>query len=177
MRISKKAWRTLATAVAVPGSALGALAGFAAVPAMAGTAQPQMGHPATETFYAYGAAISEADIPVYASGAFSDQGYLEVSDISGTIVLRHGDIYFTPTERRSYSHTYPQSCNVTETLTFSYHITGGTGSYAGARGRGHGSIDIWAVVRRDHGTCDPSEPIPNTIRVLLDASGTFTPGT
>ena len=38
MRISKKAWRTLATAVAVPGSALGALAGFAAVPAMAGTA-------------------------------------------------------------------------------------------------------------------------------------------
>ena len=35
MRISKKAWRTLATAVAVPGSALGALAGFAAVPAMA----------------------------------------------------------------------------------------------------------------------------------------------
>jgi len=38
MGMSKKAWRRLATAVAVPGSAVGALAGFAAAPAMAGTA-------------------------------------------------------------------------------------------------------------------------------------------
>ena len=42
MGISKKAWRRLATAVALPGTAFGALAGFAAAPAMAGTAQPQM---------------------------------------------------------------------------------------------------------------------------------------
>ena len=52
MGISKKAWRRLATAIAVPGTALGALAGFAAAPAMAGTAQPQTASP-NETFYGY----------------------------------------------------------------------------------------------------------------------------
>jgi hypothetical protein len=56
MGISKKAWRRLATAVAVPGTALGALTGFAAAPAMASTA-PQQSFP-NETFSGYSSVYS-----------------------------------------------------------------------------------------------------------------------
>ena len=80
MGMSKKAWRRLATAVAVPGTALGALAGFAAAPAMAGTVQPQL-MPANETFYGYSTVYSEY-IPVKASGVISDRGYLAL--VGGT---------------------------------------------------------------------------------------------
>jgi hypothetical protein len=172
MRIGKKAWRMLATAVAVPGSALGALAGFAAAPAMAGTAQPQTPSPA-ETFYGYSA--STQFIPVYASGIFKDQGHLVLGgNGTATDVLRHGSINITTTDRVTTPWLSQQSCNGGYTETFSYTTAaGGTGRYSGATGAGTGSLAISAVMRRNNGTCDGNDPIPKTIRITLDVSGSF----
>ena len=170
MGMSKKAWRRLATAVAVPGTALGALAGFAAAPAMAGTAQPQL-MPANETFYGYSTVYSEY-IPVKASGVISDRGYLAlVGNRRAIVVLRHGSIYVSIGQRHGSISLDPRLCKVRNTETFRYEITGGSQRYRNAQGNGRGSIEVTAVVRRYHGTCVASQPIPNTTSVRLEAIG------
>ena len=170
MGIGKKAWRRLATAVAVPGTALGALAGFAAAPAMAGTAQPQSMSP-NETFYGYSTVYSRY-IPVNASGVISDRGYLDLTgNGQAIVVLRHGSIYVSISQRHDSMSVDPRKCGVRNTETFRYQITGGSQRYHGARGDGRGSIKVTAVVRRDHGVCRISEPIPGTTSVRLEAVG------
>jgi hypothetical protein len=168
--ISKKAWRRLATAVAVPGTALGALAGFAAAPAMAGTAQPQTMAP-NETFYGHSTAYSEY-IPVNASGVISDRGYLDLTgNRQAVIVLRRGAIYVSIGQRHDSRSLDPRTCAATNTETFRYQITGGSQHYRDARGDGRGIIEVKAVVRRQHGVCNPNAPIPNTTSVRLEAIG------
>jgi hypothetical protein len=170
MGISKKAWRMLATAVAVPGSALGALAGFAAAPAMAGTAQPQMPAP-NETFSGYSTVYSEY-IPVNASGVIRDRGYLDLNgDRQATVVLRHGSIYVSIGHRHISMSLDRRSCELTNTETFRYQITGGTQRYHDARGDGRGRIEVTSVVRRHHGMCEADAPIPGTTSVRLEAVG------
>ncbi len=170
MGMSKKAWRRLATAVAVPGSAVGALAGFAAAPAMAGTAQPQMTAP-NETFYGYSTVYSEI-VPVNASGVISDRGYLEVTGNSqAIIVLRHGSIYVSIGQQHASMSLDPRTCRQTDTEAFRYQITGGSQRYRDARGDGRGMIKVTAAVRRYHEMCEPNVAIPNTTSVRLEAVG------
>jgi hypothetical protein len=170
MGISKKAWRRLATAVAVPGTALGALAGFAAAPAMAGTAQPQVMSP-NETFYGYSTAFSQY-IPVNASGVISDRGYLELTgNRQAIIVLRHGSIYVSIGQRHGSNSLDPWTCLETSTETFSYQITGGSQRYRAARGDGRGTIEGTTLLRRYRGKCELNEPLPNATSVRLVAVG------
>ena len=170
MGISKKAWRRLATAVAVPGTALGALAGFAAAPAVAGTAQPQMLTP-NETFYGYSAVYSR-HIPVNASGVISDRGYLDLTgNRQATIVLRHGSIYVSIGQRHDSMSLDRRTCRATNTETFRYQIIGGSQRYHDVQGDGRGSIEVREVVRRDHGMCAANKPIRNTTSVRLEAVG------
>jgi hypothetical protein len=170
MGISKKAWRRLATAVAVPGTALGALAGFAAAPAMAGTAQSQMSSP-NETFHGYSPVYSRY-IPVNASGVISDRGYLDLAgNPHATVVLRHGSIFISIGQWRDSMSLDLRTCMTRNTQTFRYQITGGSQRYRGARGNGRGSIEVTALVRRFHGVCATNAPIPNTTSVRLEAVG------
>ena len=168
MGISKKAWRRLATAVAVPGTALGALAGFAAAPAMAGAAQPQTMSP-NETFYGYSTVFSQY-IPVNASGVISDRGYFELTgNRQAIIVLRHGAIYVSIGQRHGSNSLDPWTCLETSTETFRYQITGGSQRYRHAQGDGRGTIEGTTLVRRRHGACVVNEPIPNATSVRLVA--------
>ena len=168
MGISKKAWRRLATAVAVPGTALGALAGFAAAPAMAGTAQPQLMSP-NETFYGYSTVYSEY-IPVNASGVISDRGYFDLAgNRQATVVLRHGSIYISIAQRHDSMSLDPRTCGLTTRETVRYQITGGSQRYRNARGDGRGTIEVTAVVRRHNGMCELNQPIPTTTSVRLQA--------
>ena len=170
MRMSKKAWRRLATAVAVPTSALGAIAGFAAVPAMAGTAQPQvMPMLPNETFHGYGM-VSGDRIPVVASGVYTDRGYLNLArNGQATVVLRRGSIYIDISQRRNSKSLDRRSCTETSTETFSYRITGGSERYMAVRGSGRANIEVTEAVRRHHGACDASQLIPNTTSVRVEA--------
>ena len=168
MGISKKAWRRLATAVAVPGSALGALAGFAAAPAMAGGAQSPKPN---ETFYGY-STVHGDHIPVNASGVISDRGYLNLTgNRQATIVLRHGSIYVSIGQRRDSISLDRRTCVYTNTETFRYQITGGSQHYHDTRGDGRARIEVTVVVRRHHGMCAVNEPIRDTTSVRLEAVG------
>ena len=169
MGISKKAWRRMATGVEVPGTALGALAGFAAAPAMAGTAAKVMSP--NETFYGYSTVYSE-NIPVNASGVISDRGYFDLAgNRQARVVLRHGSIYISIGQRHDSTSLDPRTCGVTNRATFRYQITGGSQRYRDARGDGRGSIEVTAVVRRYHGMCEGKQPIPKTTSVRLQAVG------
>jgi hypothetical protein len=173
MGITGRAWRKLAMAAAVPGVALGTLAGFSA-PAMAGTAKHQAPSHGTETFHAYGAGLG-GNLPIYASGLFSDSGHIYLS--SGgpdyTLYLHFGSLYVHTYHDHYSSHIASQSCNAAFTVTFDYHITGGTGRYDDVWGAGEGRIRVSAVLFRHNGVCQISEPVPGTVRTLLDASGPF----
>jgi hypothetical protein len=172
MGMSTKAWRRLATAVAVPGTALGALAGFAAAPAMAGAAQPHMISP-NETFHGYSTVYSKY-IPVKASGIITDRGYFDLTGYrQATVVLRHGSLYVSIGQRHDAISLDPRACMTTIKETFRYQITGGSQRYHGTHGDGRANIEVTKVVRRHHGMCDSSEPIPNTASVRLEAVGYF----
>ena len=157
-------------AVAVPGTALGALGGFAAAPAMAGTAQPHASSP-NETFYGYSPVLSQ-HIPINASGVISDRGYLEqTGNHQATVVLRHGSIYVSIGQWHDSMSLGLRTCVTTNTETFSYQITGGSQRYRGAKGNGRGSIEVRALVRRYHGMCALNQPIPTKTSVRLKAVG------
>jgi len=170
--MSNKAWRRLATAVAVPASALGVLAGFAAAPAMAGTAQQQMRpqpHSPNETFRGYGM-VHGNEIPVIASGVFTDRGYLDLTGNGrAAVVLRHGSIYVRISHDHDSTSLNQRSCTETSTENFSYRITGGSQRYRAVRGAGRGSIKVTEVVRRHHGICAANQPIPSKTSVKVDA--------
>ena len=169
MGISKKAWRRLATAVAVPGTALGALAGFAAAPATAGTAQPQISP--NETFYGYSTVYSQ-HIPVNASGVISDRGYLDLTgNPQAAVVLRHGSIYISLSRRHVSMSLDLQTCRATNTESFRYQIIGGSQRYRGTQGDGRASIEVTEVMRRYHGMCVGNQTIPNKTSVRLKAVG------
>jgi hypothetical protein len=170
--MSNKAWRRLATAVAVPASALGALAGFAAAPAKAGTAQQQMRPTPSipnETFRGYGM-VHGNDIPVIASGVFGDRGYLNLTGNGrATVALRHGSIYVRISHDHDSMSLNQRSCTETSTENFSYRITGGSQRYRAVRGTGRGFIKVTEVVRRHHGICAANQPIPSKTSVKVDA--------
>ena len=170
MGISKKAWRRLATAVAVPGTALGVLTGFAAAPAMASTAPPQQPFP-NETFSGYSSVYSRY-IPVDARGVITDRGYWDLAgNRQATVVLRHGSIYISIAQWHVSTSLDRRTCQTTNTETFRYQITGGSQHYRGTRGTGRGTIEVMAAVRRYHAMCWPSEAIPSRTSVRLEAVG------
>jgi len=181
MGISGKAWRKLAAAVAVPGAAIGALAGFGVGPAMASTARPSP--VAIETLHGHVAGTGlSPEVPVQESGAFSDHGYIamrsdgHIINLSGnrqTVRLSRGNIYFGTSHDHYMGTIARQSCTWAYTETFSYGITGGTGRYQGARGSGRARIQVTAVLRRQHGHCTLGEPTPGTVSVTIDARGSF----
>jgi hypothetical protein len=173
MGIRGRAWRKLAMAVAVPGVALGTLAGFSA-PAMAGTAKHQAPSYGIEAFHAYGAGFG-GNLPIYASGLFSDSGhiYLNTSGPNYTVYLHHGSLYVHTYDHHYSSHVAWQSCNATFTDTYEYYVLGGTGRYYDVWAVGEGRTRISAVLFRHNGVCQLSEPVPGTARTLIDASGPF----
>lgn len=172
MGTTGRAWRKLAMAVAVPGVALGTLAGFSA-PAMAGAAKHQSPPFGTETFHGYGAGFG-GNLPIYASGLFSDNGHINLSGGPNyTVHLHFGSLYVHTFHHHFSSHVASQSCNATFTDTYDYHVYGGTGRYNNVMAVGEGRTRVSAVLLRRGGVCQINEPVPGTVRTLLDASGPF----
>jgi len=176
MGIGGRTWRKLAMTVAVPGVAIGALAGFGAAPAMAGMATSHEPPFQNEKFHG-SVAGENSVIPIWASGDFSDSG---VVDLNGPnpgyhVHLQHGSLLVSYSNGVTSSHLAPESCTMEYTVTFDYTVTGGTGRYRHASGSGSARARTTMVLRRLHnGTCDPEEPMPGSIFTVLDAHGPFT---
>jgi len=175
MGIGGRTWRKLAMTVAVPGAAIGALAGFGAAPAMAGMATSHKPPLQNEKFHG-SVAGENSVIPIWASGDFSDSGVIDLNGPNPglSVHLHHGSLSVDHHDHTS-THIYRESCTAVVTVDSHYSITGGTGLYHDAFGFGVARIRTTAVLRRNrNGTCNPSEPMPGSIYTVFDAHGPFT---
>jgi len=156
MGIQKKAIRRLALAVAVPGMTAGALAGFAAAPAMASTAQPQARYPVYERISGFSNTLANS-VNVQVTGGFFDNGTasLNLNDgPSATVSLSQGTqtIALDPTSVTTKLH--PGTCSGTIRIIADLEVTGGTGAYADLTGPGTATLTgNISVPRQFNGGC------------------------
>ena len=172
MGSNRNTWKKLAMAIAVPGIAMGTLAGVAAAPAMAGTAHPQ-GHP-IETISGSGNGNS-GNVNVQASGVFSDRGHLNVNSPSRytNVYLNRGTLFTVHGKGSTTTHIRRSSCFVTSETTTKYQIYGGTGRYRHISGSGTASITVTGVLPRTRsGRCNSNAaPLPWTEHTTFVARG------
>jgi hypothetical protein len=176
MRIKRNSVKRLAMAVAVPGMALGTLAGFAASPALAGTAHPHQ--PAQyERISGFGNG-GFGEVSVQANGAFTDFGYLNVNSGQYTTVhLSRGDLYVYEGYGYTTSNVRPETCAVTYRTNTEFIVYAGSGRYYGVHGYGSATItETGALPRKQNGQCNTNaDPISNTVhnRVVADTELTL----
>jgi hypothetical protein len=171
MRTKRNVVKKLAMAVAIPGVTLGALAGFAAAPAMAGTAQP---NPMAqyESFHGFGNG-SLGNVAVLASGAFFDSGFLNVNSGPYTTVhLNRGNLFTYDSHGNTTSSVRRGSCAVTYRTTTVFTVLGGTGRYFGVHVLGAATITETGILpRRMNGRCNTNAAaIPFTVHTTLAAN-------
>jgi len=177
MGIGGRTWRKLAMTVAVPGAAIGALAGFGAAPAMAGMATSHKPPPLQNEKFHGSVAGENSVVPIWASGDFSDSGVIDLNGPNPglNVHLHHGSLFVLHYSDDPSTHIYQESCTAVYTDDSDYLITGGTGRYRHAFGSGVARIRTTAVLRRNrNGTCNPSEPMPGSVYTVFDAHGPFT---
>ncbi len=168
----RNAWKKLAMTVAVPGVAVGTLAGFAAGPAMAGTTHP---HPSSiETIRGYGHGGS-GDVNVQATGVFYDFGHLNVNTPGphATVHLSRGSLFVFHNQGWNKTHVNPWSCFATSKTRSQYWITGGSGRYRHISGHGDATITVTGVLpRKSNGHCNTNaNPKPWTEHTTFVAQG------
>jgi hypothetical protein len=173
----KKAIRRLALAVAVPGMTAGALAGFAAAPALASTAQPHAHHQVYERIAGYSNTLANS-VNVQVTGGFFDNGTASLNLNSGfgaTVSLTQGTqtLALQPTSITSKLH--PGTCSGTIRINADLEVTGGTGAYAGFTGPGTATLSgNVSVPRQFNGGCNLSINNLMSVGVHLDLVATAT---
>jgi hypothetical protein len=172
MRIKGRAWRRLATAIAVPGIAVGTLAGAGIAPAMAGTAH----HTVYKQETIFGATRSASGIvPIQAYGAFFDRGFVNLNGPDpgrSSLVFRHGIVRVYHRPAGQSMRLNPKSCYAVFKERANYWITGGTGRYWHAKGWGVAHVTFSGVLPRRHGKCDTNaNPLPGTSYTTFLAQG------
>jgi hypothetical protein len=176
MRIHKRAMKRLALALAVPGMAAGALAGFAAAPALASTAQQSARPPAFERISGFSNDLSSS-MNVQVTGGYFDNGSVSLGLLGGlaTVSLTQGTqtVYLLPGGFTYNLH--PGTCSGTIKLTAGLYILGGTGAYSGVTGTGSATLtgDI-SVPRQFNGGCNLNIANPMSLAAHLNLVATAT---
>ncbi|HYY18900.1 MAG TPA: hypothetical protein VE864_08670, partial [Streptosporangiaceae bacterium] len=165
-----KAVKKLALAVAVPSMTLGTLAGFAAAPAMASTAQSHGPGVRYERISGFSNGLMNS-LPVQVTGGFFDSGTLHSAGPYLALTLGQGSQYMALGSVSALPHVNPATCRVTYHINTSLHIYGGTGQYAGFHGYGSASITETGAVPRVNGHCSSAfNVIPSTAHTTFVAS-------
>jgi len=171
MGSKRNSWKKLAMAIAVPGVAVGTLAGFAAAPAMASTTRPG---PAIKTIQGYGNGPS-GNLHVWASGAFFDHGSLNVNSPGpfDQVHLSHGSLFVQHSQGWTQTHVNPWSCVTTSTNHSQYQIVGGSGQYQHVWGYGDATITFTGQLpRKPNQQCNTkADPLPWTVQTTFEARG------
>jgi hypothetical protein len=115
-------------------------------------------------------------VPIKASGAFSDTGYITVGTGKTKVITLHGGtITLMSTNKAAVKqHLNRVDCHATEALTGGdYKIIKGTGRYKGITGSGTAAVTFAAILpRRTSGSCNTSSTvIPSSDRETIVAHG------
>jgi hypothetical protein len=181
MRIQNKIKR-LALAVAVPGMTAGALAGFAATPAMASTAQSHARPPVYERISGFSNTLTNS-MNVQVTGGFFDNGTASLSFGGGLNVnVSLGDgtqtiaLLVSPSDVSFNLHQ--ATCSGTIRVNAPMEIVNGTGAYADIYGYGTATLTgSIAVPHQFGGGCNTniSNPMSLATHLNLVASATLSP--
>jgi hypothetical protein len=184
MGIQNKVIRRLALAVAVPGMTAGALAGFAAAPAMASTAQPHAHYPIYERVNGFSNTLANS-MNVQVTGGFFDNGTASLGFNGGlnvNVSLGQGTqtiaLLLSPSDVTFNLH--PATCSGTIRVNAPIDVTSGTGAYAGLTGYGTATLTgSIAVPHRFGGGCNTniSDPMSLATHLSLVATASLSPAT
>ena len=156
----QKVIKKLALAVAVPGMTAGALAGFAAAPAMASTAQPHAHYPIYERVSGFSNTLANS-MHVQVTGGFFDNGTASLNLNGGfgaTVSLTGGTQTIALTPISITGNLHPNTCTGTVRINATLEVTGGTGEYAGLTGPGTATLTgNVSVPRQFNGGCNLSK--------------------
>ena len=173
----QKMLKRLALAVAVPGVTAGALAGFAAAPAMASTAQPHAHAPVYERISGFSNSLSST-MNVQVTGGYFDNGSVSLGLLGGlaTVSLTQGTqtVYLLPGGFTYNLH--PGTCTGTIRVNAGLYILGGTGAYSGVTGTGSATLTgNISVPRQFNGGCNLNlgNPMSLAAHLNLVASATL----
>ncbi len=172
MRTKGRTWQRLATAIAVPGIAIGALAGAGVAPAMASTTHHSVYKWETIRGYAHG---GNGIVPIWAYGAFYDHGVINLNGPDPGVTRLHFSRGVLRVYHKSVSQSMrvnPKSCYAVFRDKADYQILGGTGRYRHARGWGMAYVSFSGVLPKKHGKCDENaNPLPGTALETFLAQG------
>jgi hypothetical protein len=182
MRIQNKVIRRLALAVAVPGMTAGALAGFAAAPALASTAQPHAHYPIYERVSGFSNTLANS-MNVQVTGGFFDNGTASLGFSGGLDVnlsLGQGtqtiELLASPSDFTFNLH--PATCSGTIRVNAPIDVISGTDAYAGLTGYGTATLTgSIAVPHQFGGGCNTniSDPMQLATHLNLVATASLSP--
>jgi hypothetical protein len=178
----QKVIKKLALAVAVPGMTAGALAGFAAAPAMASTAQPHAHYPIYERVSGFSNTLANS-MHVQVTGGFFDNGTASLGFGGGldvNLALSQGtqtiELFVGPQDVTFNLH--PATCSGTIRVNADSEVIGGTGAYADLTGYGTTTLTgNIAVPHQFGGGCDTniSNPMSLATHINLTATASLSP--
>ena len=118
-------------------------------------------------------AATKANVIVY--GAFTAAGVdQENGNNTDTFKFPGGSFLVTPKFTVKSQHLNKTTCLLTQTLAVTYAISHGTGTYAGIRGSGHGTLtDLEITARDSHGACSTTTT-PRAQQVIAYGQGPVT---
>lgn len=154
-------------------TAAAATAVWLAVPAGASpAASPSVS--GTEHFQAVSTSATATTQGAIFFGAFTTPGVDHITGfLTDTFVFPTGTFKLTHSRGTGTRKLNPKTCLFTLKMHGTYNIFGGTGRYAGIRGRGTYQLNVLAITARSGGKCTMTKP-PVAFQRNLKASGPVT---
>jgi hypothetical protein len=132
-----------------------------------------------ETFAGTSTSLNSDTVRIHATGVLTDHGRIDLAGTSdkGTFVLKQGNVDVVHSKGTDTEHIDAATCAAELTTIGTYNVTGGTGSYKGARGYGSFKIVFSGTLPRVNGTCaSPDAAQPTSGRLVFHADGLVTLG-
>jgi hypothetical protein len=158
---------------AMPAAAIAAAAVWLAVPAGAAPAAgPAVS--GTEHFQAVSTSAAATRQGAIFFGVFTTAGVDHITGfLTDTFVFPAGTFKLKHSMGTGTQKLNPKTCLFTLSMHGNYRIFGGTGKYAGIRGRGTYQIHVLAITARSAGKCTMTKP-PVAFQRILKAFGPVT---
>jgi hypothetical protein len=154
--------RNISSATAAASAAAAAL--WLAVPAAASPAGPAAS--GTEHFQTITTSFTSNTAGIIATGVFTAGGIRHRASKVDTFVFPNGTFKVAHSGRGGTQTLDPKTCLLTIHGHGIVKISGGTGKYAGIRGRGTYQISILAIEARSGGKCTLKKPAPSFQQII-----------
>lgn len=138
-----------------------------AVPAGASVSRPTVS--GTENFQLMSTSATSNTASVIASGVFTAGGVDHMGSKVDTLVFPTGSFKVAHSKGTGPQNLNPKTCLLTVSQKGTITLSGGTGAYAGIKGKGTYQFSEMAILARSGGKCTMKKP-PATLQVIIKAT-------